>query len=154
MISHLRPRRAPIAPVNFDNVTVCVSFSLTSPHPSRSITSWVSRNVVISEEYWPPVTKVPVLMFASKVDLHCTVFLSQNLASGSSSGSRTIIIESIPHSLVGQVNFSSTAEVNFQRPSCTHVIATRHKDKKTVLYWGCHPRTAWSCLLVNYPVPS
>ena len=78
----------------------------------------------------PPETKVPVLMFASKVDSHCTVFLGENLASGRSSGSRTIIIESIPHSLVGQVNFSSTAEVNFQRPSCTHVIATRHKTIK------------------------
>ena len=75
-------------------------------------------------------------MFASKVDSHCTVFLSENWASGRSSGSRTIIIESIPHSLVGQVNFRSTAKVNFQRPICIHVIATRHKDKKTVLSWG------------------
>ena len=84
------------------------------------------------------MTNVPVLMFGSKVDSHCTVFLSENLASGRSSGSRTIIIASIPHGLVGQVNFRSTAEVNFQRPSCrpTHVIATRHKDKKTVLSWG------------------
>ena len=89
-----------------------------------------------SRVYWPPVTKVPVLMFGSKVDSHCTVFLSENLASGRSPGSLTIIIEAIHHGLVGQVNFRSTAEVNFQRPSCTHVIATRHKDNKTVLSWG------------------
>ena len=130
------------SPHRTDNVTGCVSFSLTSPHPSRSTISWVSGDVVIFEEYWLPVTKMPVLVFGSKVDSHGTVFLSENLASGSSSGSRTIITESIPHSLVEQVNFRSTAEVNFQRPSCTHVIATRHKDKKTVLSWGWQPGTA------------
>ena len=85
------------------------------------------------------MTKVPVLMFAIKVDSHCTVFLSENLASGRSSGSRTIIIESIPHILVGQVNFSSMAEVNFQRPSCTRVIAMRHKRQENGLLLGLSP---------------
>ena len=75
-------------------------------------------------------------MFVSKVDSHCIMLRSEYLASGRSSGSRTILIESIAHGLVGQVNFSSTAEVNFQRPSCTHVIATRQQDNKTVLSWG------------------
>ena len=90
-------------------------------------------------EYWPPVTMLSVLMFASKVDSHFTVLRSENWASGRSSGSHTIIIESIPHSLFGHMNFSSTTEVNFQSFSCTHVIATRHKNKKTVLSWGCDP---------------
>ena len=66
---------------------------------------------------------------------------SENWASDRSSGSRSIIVELIPHSLVGQVNFSSTAEVNFQRLSCTHVIAKRQQDKKMVLSSGCQPGT-------------
>ena len=109
-------------------------------------------------EYWPPVTKVPVLMFVSKVDSHSIVVRSENWASGRSSGSRTIIIELIPHSLVGQVNFGSTAEVNFQHPSCTHVIATRQQDNETVLFWGCQPGIAFilspgelSSPLLTYP---
>ena len=61
---------------------------------------------------------------------------SENWALGRSSGSHTIILEFIPNNLVGEENFSSTTEVNFQRFSCTHVIATRHQEEKTVLQWG------------------
>ena len=53
---------------------------------------------------------------------HCTVLRSENWALGRSSDSHNIIMESIPNNLVGQVNFCSTTEVNFQRFSCTRGI--------------------------------
>ena len=116
---------------------VCVTFSLTSPHPSTSIISWFSETALICEGYWPPMTNPPVLMLASKVESHCTVLRSENWALGRSSGSHTIIMEFIRNNLVGQVNFSSTTEVNFQRFGCTRVIATRQQDETTVLQWSC-----------------
>ena len=81
------------------------------------------------------------MMLASKVESHCTVLRRENWALGRSSGSHIIIMEFIPNNLVGEVNFSSTPEVNFQRFSCTHVIATRQQDGKTVFQCGCHPGT-------------
>ena len=90
---------------------------------------------------------MPVMMFESKAGSHCIVLRSENWVSGRLSGSRTIIIQYLPGSLVGQVNFSSTAEVNFQRPTSTRVISTRQQDTKTVLLCCCHPGTA----LILYP---
>ena len=129
---------ASAVPVNFDNVTVCITFSLASPHPSTSIVSWHSEPALICEEYSPPVTKLPVMMLTSKVQSLYTVLRSENWASGRLSGSHNIIMESVPISLVGQVNISSPAKVNFQGSSCTHSIPTRQQDEKTVLHRGCH----------------
>ena len=99
---------------------------------------------------------MPVMMLASKVESHCTVLCSENWALGRSPGSDTIIMEFSPNNLVGEVTFSSTTEVNLQHFSCTHVIATKQQDEKTVLQWGCHPGTTvplspgvLSSLLVN-----
>ena len=82
------------------------------------------------------------MLHANKVESYCMVLRSENLALGRSSGSRVIIMEFMPNNLAGQVNFSSTAEVNFQPSSCTHMIAMRLQYKKTVLHWGYHPGTA------------
>ena len=143
---------SPLIPVNFDNVTVCVTFSLCSPHPGTSIISRFSETALICEEYWHPVTNLPVLMLASKVESHCTLLRSENWALGRSSGSLTIIMEFIPNNLVGELNFSSKTSVNFQHFSCTYVIATRQQDEKTVLQCGCHRERPCSCLLVHSPV--
>ena len=128
-----------------------------SPHHSTSIISRFSETALICEEYWPPVAKLPVLMLASKVESQCTVLRSETWVLGRSSGSDNIIMESIPNNLVGQVNFSSTTDVNFQRFSCAHVIATRQQYKKKVLHWGHQPwttlpmsPTVLSSLLVTY----
>ena len=129
-----------------------------SPHHSTSIISWFSETALICEEFWPPMTTLPVVMLTNKVELHCTVLRSENCAVlGRSSGSYNIIMESIPNNLVRKVNFSSTTDVNFLRFSCTHVIATRQQFKKTVLHRGYHPWTilpmspgALSSLLVTY----
>ena len=72
------------------------------------------------------MAKLPVLMLASKVVSHCTVLHSENWALDRSSGSRAIIMEFIPNNLVGKVNFTSTAEVNFQRTSCSLTFAPLH----------------------------
>ena len=77
-------------------------------------------------------------MLTSNIQLLYTVLRSDNRASGRSSGSHSIIMESISSSLIGQVNSGSTAEVNFQGSSSTHSIPTRQQDEKTVLPWGCH----------------
>ena len=63
----------------------------------------------------------------------------ENWALSRSSGSHTIIMEFIPNTLVGQVNFSSTTEDNCQRYSCTHVITTRQQYKKNGLPLGFSP---------------
>ena len=60
---------------------------------------------------------MPVLVLTNKDDSHCTVLHSENWVLGRSSGSHNIIMESAPNNLVGQVNFSSTTDVNF------HVLA-------------------------------
>ena len=98
------------------------------------------------------------MMIASKVESHYTVLRSENWALGRYSGSHTLSMEFISNNLVGEVNFSSTTEVKFQHFSCTHVIATRQQDEKTVLQWGCHPGTTLplspgvlSSLLVTSP---
>ena len=132
---------SPIVPANVDNVTVCVTFSLGSPHPNTSINSLLRESALICEEYWPPVMmNLPVLMLGSKVESHCTVLRSDNCALGRSSGSHTITMEFIPNSLVVQVNFSSTPEGNFHRLSCTDYDETTIQEK--VLHWGYHPGTA------------
>ena len=82
---------------------------------------------------------LPVLMLTNKVASHCMVLRSENWVLDRSSGSHNIIMESIPNNLVGQVNFSSTTDINFKRFSCTHVIVTRQQYKKTVLNRGYHP---------------
>ena len=157
MVSPSRPWWAPIEPLNFDYVTVCVTFSMESPHHSTSITSWFSETAIICEEYWPPVTTLPVLMLTNKVASHCTVLRSENWVLDRSAGSHNIIMDSIPNNLVGKVNFSSTTDINFQRFSCIHVIVTRQQFKKTVLHRVYHPWTtlpmspgALSSLLVTY----
>ena len=66
---------------------------------------------------------------------------SENWTLGRSYGSHIIIMEFIPNNNVGEVNFSSTTEVNFQRFSCTLVIATRQQNEKTVSQYGYHPGT-------------
>ena len=97
-------------------------------------------------------------MLASKVETPYTVMRIENCPSDRSSDSRNIIMEFIPNSLVGQVNLSSPAEVNFQSSSCTHVIAERQQYKKSVLSCSCHPGTVlsmspcvFSSLLITSP---
>ena len=136
-VSLSRPRWAPNVPVNVHNFTVCETFLVAFPHRVASTISWLSETALICEEYWPPVLMM---------------LRSEKWSSGKPSGSRTIIMEVTPYRLVWQVNFCSTAEVNFQRFSCTQVIATRIHDKKTVLHWGCHPWTTLPCRLVHSPV--
>ena len=147
-------KMSPIVPVNFDNVTLCVTFSMSSPHHSTSSISWFRETALICEEYWHPVTNLPVLMLASKVESQCTVLRSENWAMDRSSGSHTITMEFIPNDLVCEVNFSGTTQVNFQRFSCTHVIVTRQQYEHTVLMWGTTLPLSpgvLSCLLVTCP---
>ena len=73
------------------------------------------------------MTNLPIVMLASKVESHYTVMRSQNCPSGPSYGARTITMEFIPNSLVGQVNLINTVEVNSQGSSCAHVIAERQQ---------------------------
>ena len=83
------------------------------------------------------MTKLPVLILTSKVQSLYTELRSENWTSGRSSGCETIVMESIPNRLVGQVDIGSPAEVNFQGSSSAHSIPTRQQDEKTVLHWGC-----------------
>ena len=98
------------------------------------------------------------MMLMGKVQSLYTVLCSENRASGRSSGSHTIFMESISNSLVGQINSGSTAEVNFQGSSSIHSIPTSQQYEKTVLSWGCHSGATLalspgilSCLLVTSP---
>ena len=59
-----------------------------------------SITVIICVEYRPPVTPLPVLVLTCKVQSCCTVLRSENKACGRSSDSHTILMESIPNSLV------------------------------------------------------
>ena len=88
------------------------------------------------------MAKLPVVMLASKVESDFMVLRSVNWALDRTPDSRAIIMEFILNNLVGHVDFSGTVEVNFQRSSCTHMIAMRLQYKRTILYWGCHPGTA------------
>ena len=79
------------------------------------------------------------MMLTSKVQSLYTVLSCENWASGRSSGSHTIIMVSIPNSLVGQVNIGSPAEVDLQGSSRSHSIPTRQQHEKG-LALGCHSR--------------